>query len=402
MAIIAIVSGSYCCGDDVIEGVSQRLDCRRIDDILPDEISARYGIGKERVLGTLTCTESVFQNISRKRKRILAYIEVTLAELLLSDNVILGGCVSYMIPGNIPHVLRVCIIANHDFRVNRAVKLDNISESEAVEKIQEHDRNISACANHYTQLPAYDERSFDVVIPMQNTSVVEAVEIICRQANLDAVKTTERSQGIAGDFYLAAKVKLELVLAGHDVNVFAETGQVNIEINERTLWKSKLENKLKAIAAAVPGVEKAVVELGPKAAAPSLNPWDRVEIPPRILLVDDEKEFVHTLSERLKTRNFESSIAYDGEQAIEMVRKETPDVIILDLIMPGIDGIETLRQVKKLNPEIEVIILTGHGSDKEKEMAEELGAFAYLRKPVNINDLAQKMKEAYARRSRKR
>jgi DNA-binding NtrC family response regulator len=113
------------------------------------------------------------------------------------------------------------------------------------------------------------------------------------------------------------------------------------------------------------------------------------------LLVDDEKEFVHTLSERLSTRNLESSIVYNGEEALDFVKNDEPDVMVLDLKMPGIDGIEVLRRVKREHPNVEVIILTGHGSDKEESLAEELGAFAYLHKPVNIDLLAQAMKEAY-------
>ena len=110
------------------------------------------------------------------------------------------------------------------------------------------------------------------------------------------------------------------------------------------------------------------------------------------------EEFVDTLSERLRSRDIESSIAYSGEEALEKLQSGGADVIVLDLLMPGIDGIETLRRVKQSHPEVEVIILTGHGSDREQAAAEDLGAFAYLRKPVNLNDLAQVMKEAYAQR----
>jgi len=158
--------------------------------------------------------------------------------------------------------------------------------------------------------------------------------------------------------------------------------------------------KLKKIAMSVPGVNEATTKLGPKFSRAGVNPWEDIEVTPKYLLVDDEVEFVQTLSERLKTRNLESAIAYDGEQALKRIEVETPDVIVLDLRMPGIDGIETLRLIKQSDPSIEVIILTGHGTDKEKTTAEELGAFAYLRKPVNVNELAQIMKEAYAHRRR--
>ena len=116
---------------------------------------------------------------------------------------------------------------------------------------------------------------------------------------------------------------------------------------------------------------------------------------PKILLVDDEKEFVLTLSERLETRNLGSAVAYDGEEALSILETDAPDVMVLDLKMPGIDGLEVLRRVKQEKPGTEVIILTGHGSEQEQRRATELGAFAYLEKPVNIDVLAKTMKQAY-------
>jgi DNA-binding response OmpR family regulator len=121
------------------------------------------------------------------------------------------------------------------------------------------------------------------------------------------------------------------------------------------------------------------------------------EAKPKYLLVDDEKEFVLTLSERLETRNLGSAIAYDGEQALSIVETDAPDVMVLDLKMPGIDGMEVLRRVKEEKPDTEVIILTGHGSEQEERRAKDLGAFAYLEKPVNIDVLTETMKKAYSK-----
>jgi two-component system response regulator CpxR len=115
------------------------------------------------------------------------------------------------------------------------------------------------------------------------------------------------------------------------------------------------------------------------------------------LLVDDEKEFVLTLSERLEARNLQSAVAYDGEQALSIMETDAPDVMVLDLKMPGVDGLEVLQRVKQERPQTEVIILTGHGSEKERVRAQELGAFAYLSKPVDIDVLADTMKQAYQR-----
>jgi CheY-like chemotaxis protein len=249
---------------------------------------------------------------------------------------------------------------------------------------------------------AYDESLYDILIPMDKTSQTTAQELILEQVQSDAVQTTERSQAQVRDFLLSARVKVALTDAGHRVEVFAENGHVIIGINEHALRMGRLHEKLAKMAKGVDGVTEVTTKLGTKYNPPSINPWDAIEVPPKVLLVDDEKEFVQTLSERLKNRNLESSIAYDGEQALEMIQEDVPDVIVLDLLMPGIDGIETLRRIKKSHSDVEVIILTGHGSEREKLAAEELGAFAYLQKPVHVNELAQIMREAHAFRRRKR
>jgi DNA-binding NtrC family response regulator len=103
---------------------------------------------------------------------------------------------------------------------------------------------------------------------------------------------------------------------------------------------------------------------------------------------------VQTLSERLEMRDVGSAVAYDGESALQMVEQDEPDVMILDLKMPGIDGIEVLRRVKDTNPHVEVIILTGHGSDEDCRTCMELGAFAYLQKPVDIEALSETLRKA--------
>jgi len=117
----------------------------------------------------------------------------------------------------------------------------------------------------------------------------------------------------------------------------------------------------------------------------------------KVLLVDDEEEFVKALAERLKMRELRSDTVLDGEEALSYVEDQEPDVMVLDLKMPGIDGMEVLRQVRKAYPKIQVIILTGHGTEKDEEEAKRLGAFDYLEKPVNLDVLVKKMKAAYRR-----
>lgn len=116
----------------------------------------------------------------------------------------------------------------------------------------------------------------------------------------------------------------------------------------------------------------------------------------KVLLVDDEEEFVRALAERLQLRNFYAYVALNGEEALQTIEQEIPDVMVLDLRMPGIDGMEVLRRVKKTHPEIQVIILSGHGSKKDEEEAKQLGAFEFLQKPMKIEHLVKVLEEAYS------
>jgi len=402
VAIIFILSGTHCHGDEVAAGVAQRLGYGRLEEQLLDSVSSRYGVSRDRLARALGGPKPLFNKFTREREKNVAYLRAGLAELILDDNVLLQGCAGNLAPRTIAHILRVCVIANLDYRVQQAMKAANLSEKDARKQIHADDATLSACTSYLIEQSPFAESLYDIVIPMHDSSVDDAVALICEQAAGPAVQTTERSQQAAEDFVLASKVAVALVEAGYDLDVHAERGSIVLLMNEYVVRQKRYEEQITAIASKVEGVTGVNVRLGPKYAPPSLNPWSNIEAPPKFLLVDDEKEFVHTLSERLQTRDLESAIAYDGEQALDMLEKGAPDVMVLDLMMPGIDGIEVLRRVKRDHPEVEVIILTGHGSDREREQAEELGAFAYLQKPANIDELAKVMREAYRKVDRRR
>jgi DNA-binding NtrC family response regulator len=114
----------------------------------------------------------------------------------------------------------------------------------------------------------------------------------------------------------------------------------------------------------------------------------------RVLLVDDEEEFVSALSERLRLRGIEADSALNGEEALARLVEKEFEVVILDVLMPGLGGLEVLRQIKTTHPNTQVILLTGHGSTREGIEGMRLGAFDYLIKPVDIEEMLAKMKEA--------
>lgn len=118
----------------------------------------------------------------------------------------------------------------------------------------------------------------------------------------------------------------------------------------------------------------------------------------RLLLVDDEKAFVNILSKRFKRRNIDVVKAFSGAEAIQALRGQEFDVAVLDLKMEDMDGIEVLKMLKIMDPQLAVIMLTGHGSAEAAEQGIKLGAFDYLTKPCGLEELLEKIMEAYAHR----
>ena len=122
------------------------------------------------------------------------------------------------------------------------------------------------------------------------------------------------------------------------------------------------------------------------------------ELHAKVLLVDDEEDFTDALSKRLEARNLKVKTVNRGEDAVHMVDEHSFDVIILDLSMPGMDGLETLQRIKENHPDAEIIILTGHASVQNSVKAMKIGAEDLLEKPVDITALLHKIEEAHKKR----
>ncbi len=118
----------------------------------------------------------------------------------------------------------------------------------------------------------------------------------------------------------------------------------------------------------------------------------------RVLVVDDEDDFRETLVKRMEKRDLDVSGAESAQKALDLMDQRDFDVVVLDVKMPGMDGIEALRELKKKNPLTEVILLTGHASVESGIEGMKLGAFDYLMKPVNIDELLGRVRQAYERK----
>ncbi len=118
----------------------------------------------------------------------------------------------------------------------------------------------------------------------------------------------------------------------------------------------------------------------------------------RVMLVDDEKDFLETLCKRLTKRKLDVTSATGGREAITKIESMPIDVVVLDVRMPDMDGIETLKRIKKIKPSVEVIMLTAHADLEVAMEGMELGAFDYLMKPIEIDELLYKLQDAYKKK----
>lgn len=396
MPIISIFGGTFCMEEELLDHLSRQLGYEVIRD--ENVVQTASGLSKmpvSKIQKVFTAKKSIFNKFTHERERSSVYLKLSLADILSNDNLIIEGFCSHLIPREITQVLRVCFIADIKSRVSMAENKLKISSSEAKKLIQSQDHDRSAWVHSlYQSHDPWDTDLYDIVAPTDKMDQAEIIQLILNNAKKDIFQKGGNFQKALDDFRLSAAVELELVKEGHNVSVKADDGNIVLTINEHVLLLNHLEGELKSIANRLPGVKNVDVTVGPEFYQADIYRKANFEKPSKILLVDDEREFVQTLSERLLIRDMGSAVAFDGESALKMIIDDEPEVMILDLRMPGIDGIEVLKRVKKVNPNIEVIILTGHGSEDDKEICMKLGAFAYLQKPVDIDALSEAIKQA--------
>jgi two-component system response regulator CpxR len=394
--IITLFSGDFCKKDLVLPELLARTGYKLVNDKDIVEEAARIsGMAEEKINRAFSAKTSVFNKFTHEKEHALSYLKLALSQKLSQDRLLIDGLSALLVPKEITHVLRICLIADMKFRASLAGEKKGLSQKEAIKFIHKQDEERAYWVDSLFGLKdPWDTKLYDMVISMDKTSPKESVALVSENLAKDVIKTTEASKKAIGDFLLAANVGVTLAQKGHNVDVSSKDGSVIITINKQVLRLSKLEEELRSIATQVAGVQSVETKVNKDYYKADIYRKYDFEMPSKVLLVDDEREFVTALSERFIMRDMGSAVAYDGESALQMISTDEPEVMVLDLRMPGIDGIEVLRRVKKSRPDIEVIILTGHGDEKDRKICVELGAFAYLQKPVDIDLLTDTLKRA--------
>jgi CheY-like chemotaxis protein/cytidylate kinase len=404
MSIITLFSGGFCDESPVIDEVISRTGYRLVTD---DEVVAEAGrlsdMAESKIMRAFSAGSSVFNKFTHEKERSIAFLRQALAELIPEDNALVTCFCGQLIPKAVSHSLRVCLIASLKYRIAAVSREKGVSEKEATKLVQKREEDCAAWVDMlFNQSDPWDANLYDIVVPADKMSPEEAAALITDNAVSDVVRPTESSKQALADFRLAAGTQVALAREGHNVDVTAKDGSITLTINKQVIMLSRLQDELRSIAEQVPGVRAVETKVGKGFHKSDIYRKHNFEMPSKVLLVDDEREFAQTLSERLMMRDLGPAVAYDGESALNLINEDEPDVMIVDLKMPGIDGFEVLRKVKETRPEIEVIVLTGHGHEEDRERCMQLGAFAYLQKPLDINELSEIIKQANEKIRRKK
>jgi CheY-like chemotaxis protein len=363
------------------------------DENLLKETAEKFDGNPERLRKMMFSKTSVFNQFTLEREKSINLFRLLLAEKLGSDEEYLFyGFLTSLIPSQITEVLRVLIVDKKERRIERSME-EGLSKKEAQKSVRSHDISAYSWTDFLFQKEAYDSTLYDLVVPVENLNHRQITKEILGYFHKTSVLRTTESQKAVQNMKLVAQAEQLLLNNGHKAEVRADDGKITLVIQNSALNFSGLKRDLTELVQQLPEVKEVAVETR-KTYAENVYRQQKFELPSKVLFVDDEREFVQTVSQRLISRDVGTYGVYDGKEALELIAEDQPEVMVLDLKMPGIHGVEVLRKTKELAPEIEVIILTGHGTTKDMDECMQLGAFAYMNKPVNIEELSATIKAA--------
>ncbi len=394
MPNIAIFHSTFTKEKEIRDKISQLTGYSIIEDQhIIEEAGRRFSVNPKKIEKAFYKKTSVFNRFTLERENCLAYVKSVLADHLTQSQHLYFGFISTLIPAQVTHVLKVLLVNNREARIELATK-KGMTLKEAEISIKESDASSVNWMDFLNRKDPWDAKLYDIVIPVSEKTTDEIAKLVSEHCAQGTVLENETSKQAISNMAISAKAEIALLHMGHKVDIEMREGRICIHVNKSVINFNSLRTELQEIVAPIVTPYEIDVRMG-KDYSDSIYRGQEFKLPPKVLLVDDEKDFALTLSERLMSRNVGSHAVYDGQEALAFLADEKPDVMVLDLKMPGIDGLEVLKQTKDKNPDIEIIILTGHGSEEDRKNCLELGAFAYLQKPTNIQTLSATIHEAH-------
>ncbi|SDB42935.1 Response regulator containing CheY-like receiver, AAA-type ATPase, and DNA-binding domains [Desulfonatronum thiosulfatophilum] len=397
MPIITLVSAAYCREEEVARALAAALSLRIVEDReIIAEASAKYSIKENKFYQALFGKPSVFNVFTRDRERCVSCYKAVLAARLLEDDQLILGLGGYLVPRTVTHVLQVSLTADTAFRMDRARQVHDLEPKALSKLLDQEDASVTRWTEYLNWKNPTQTSPSDILISMDNMSVENAVELIQDRARRSVTLPTVESMQAVEEFVLIARIEAALAVKGHVLKVEIKSGKIVLRVDKNIVRPERLEEELLEIVRDIVPDREVEVQLGSDMFQTDVyRPYD-FENPSKVLVVDDEMDFAARLSERLKMREMGVAVVTSGEEALELVEEDEPEVVILDLKMPEISGEEVLRMIQKGHPKIPVIILSGMGDPAKFQACMDMGAFACLQKPADFKELTETIRRAYA------
>ena len=254
MSVVVIFSGSFCNAEQIAKKTASSLGHKYVSENLLEEASQRYSVPKDKLFRAMHGPTPFLNKLTHEKEKHIAYIKAALAEIIQQNNIVYHGFASLLLPKSITHILRVCIAADHNFRVEMAVKNRGISIKDANNLVRKDDNQRYQWSQYLFGLSPWEKELYDITIPMNASSVEDAVKIITDNTLKEAVRTSPESQKAITDFVLSARVNVALMEKNHEVDVSCDDGKVTIVINKFVKRLEHKKEQLQKITVAVDGV----------------------------------------------------------------------------------------------------------------------------------------------------
>ena len=394
MSSISIFPCSLTNSKKIVEELQAQLQLDVYTDAqLFEDTEAKFGIEAGELKKLMYEKTSVFNKFTLEKEKAVSMFRIVLANKINEPaGRIFYGLHALLVPKEVTEVLRALVVDNIQARVDRGVS-NGLDIKQAKRDVKQHDISAFSWSDFLFKEEPYNRSFYDLVIPVNNRDHKDIAEEILKFYRKTSVLRTAESQQAVSNMRIAAEIELALLAHGHNVPVRVDKNKAVITVKHRIIDVHDVEGEITHFAKKIEGVDTVEIK---KVESPGSSIYRRqkFELPSKVLFVDDEREFVQAVSHRLIDRDVGTYGVYNGEEALEVIKEDRPDVMVLDLKMPGLHGTEVLRRTKEMAPNVEVIILTGHGTVKDEQECMELGAFAYLNKPVDIEQLSATIKAA--------
>lgn len=258
MAIITISRGTFSGGQTLAECIAEKLDYRCVARQVLVSAAERYGAPLDKLSEALTETPGFLERLSTDRAHYLAYVRAALSREIRGNNVVYHGLAGHLLIGGLPHVVRVRVIADMEFRVKAAMERNRLTRDAAVDFIKKIDEKRVRWTKFLYHVDWRDPSLYDLIINLDHLNITDACQVVCCTAGLDKFKTTPETQKIVNDMVLSTEVRARIAanasgrkISDAGVEIEADDGVVTIGGTVASLEDA---DKIREIARSVKGV----------------------------------------------------------------------------------------------------------------------------------------------------